>query len=391
MSDAVLTLNAGSSSLKFSLFEAAPAGLRCIADGEIEEIGRKPRFVARQDGAVVAERAWDHGEALTHEQLLGELLGWAESHLGEDRLAAVGHRVAHGGVEFSAPVLLDGAVLAKLDALCPLAPLHQPHNLAAVRAIMSTRPRLPQVACFDTAFHSGHAPEVDRFGLPREWEARGVKRYGFHGLSFEFIARRMRELDPALAAGRMVVAHLGSGASLCAVRDGRSVDTTMSFTPLDGLVMGTRCGALDPGVILYLEQQHGLDAGAVTDLLYHQSGLLGVSQISSDMRLLLASDDSRAKDAVDLFVFRVVRETGAMIATLGGVDGLVFTGGIGEHAPEIRARVCQRLAWLGASLDGAANARGDGRINAPGAGLSVWAVRTDEERMIAAHTWETVR
>jgi acetate kinase len=389
MTDAILTLNAGSSSIKFSLFEVRGEDLACTADGEIEGIGTHPHFFARAGDKVVAERRWPAGDGLTHEVFLGELLAWAEGHLGDSRLAAVGHRIVHGGAEFAAPVRLDADILARLEALSPLAPLHQPHNLAAVRAVTRARPAIPQVACFDTAFHRGHAAEVDRFGLPREWEAKGVRRYGFHGLSYEFIAQRMRELDPALAAGRMIVAHLGNGASLCAIHDGKSVDTTMGFTALDGLVMGTRCGSLDPGVILYLEQAEGLAAKDVEDMLYKRSGLLGVSQIDSDMRTLLASDDPRASEAVDLFVFRIVREIGALAASMGGVDGVVFTAGIGEHAPEIRRRVCERLGWLGGVLDAAANAAG-GRINGVRSRLAVWAIPTNEELTIARHTRDLV-
>jgi acetate kinase len=386
MSDAILTLNAGSSSIKFSLFALRGGALERVADGQIERIGIEPRFVAHVRGALAAERRWPGGAGLTHEALMGELIGWAEDHLGGDRLKAAGHRVVHGGAEFAAPVLVDEAVLARLQALTPLAPLHQPHNLAAIRAVAAARPAIRQVACFDTAFHHGHAPEVDRFGLPREWEARGVRRYGFHGLSYEFIAGRMRALDPELAAGRMIVAHLGNGASLCAIRDGRSVDTTMGLTALDGLVMGTRCGALDPGVILYLQKEQGLAAKVVEDMLYRRSGLLGVSGVSSDMRALLASPDRHAAEAIDLFVFRIVREIGALTASMGGLDGLVFTAGIGEHAPAIRERVCARLNWLGLVLDPAANGAGQGRISAAESRIAVWTIPTDEERMIAEHT-----
>jgi acetate kinase len=390
MTDAVLTLNSGSSSLKFSLFDVGEDELRLSAGGEIDGIGVAPRLVVRVGGRVVTERRWPQSDGLTHEAFISEVLNWGDQHFGDDRLKAVGHRIVHGGVHFSAPIRLDAGVFEKLEALIPLAPLHQPHNLAAVRAVSKVRPCLPQVACFDTAFHHGHAPEVYRFGLPREWEARGVRRYGFHGLSYEFIAKRMAALDPALASGRVIAAHLGNGASLCAIRNGESIDTTMSFTPLDGLLMGTRCGALDPGVILYLEQEHRLSAKAVETMLYEQSGLLGVSQISNDMRALLASADPRAKDAVDLFVFRVVREIGALAASMGGVDGLVFTGGIGAQSPQIRRHVCERLGWLGVTLDLAANEAGGGKISAQGLPLSVWATPTDEEGMIARHTVDVI-
>jgi acetate kinase len=384
MTNAILTLNAGSSSLKFSLFEAAGGGLTRRADGGVTGIGDSPRFQARVGGELVAERGAPDGGGQDHEAFLDEILRFAEAQLGDDRLAAVGHRIVHGGAEFTGPARLDADVMAKLEALSPLAPLHQPHNLARAR------PDVAQVGCFDTAFHHGHAAEVDRFGLPREWEARGVRRYGFHGLSYEFIAGRMRELDPDLAAGRMIVAHLGAGASLCAIQGGRSIDTTMGFSVLDGLLMATRCGALDPGVILYLAASHGLTAAALEDMLYRRSGLLGVSGISDDMRVLLASGEPAARDAVDLFVFRIVREIGALAASMGGLDGVVFTAGVGEHAPAVRERVCARLDWLGASLDAAANARGDPCISAPASRLALWAVPTDEEQVIARQTRDLV-
>ncbi|MBI1197067.1 MAG: acetate/propionate family kinase [Phenylobacterium sp.] len=384
----LLTLNAGSSSLKFAVFDADGAGLRRVAAGQVEGIGSAPHLTARAGDGAAEERRWPAGEHLSHEALLGAVFDWIEGALGGARPAAVGHRIVHGGSEFWRPVRLDAELLARLDALSPLAPLHEPHNLAAVRAAMAVAPGVPQVACFDTAFHHGHAPEVDRFGLPLEWEARGVRRYGFHGLSYEFIAGRVAELSPRLAAGRTIAAHLGAGASLCAMRGGRSADTTMGFTALDGLVMGTRCGALDPGVVLHLQQAHGLSPEAVGDLLYKRSGLLGVSGISGDMRALLASDDPRAAAAIDLFVFRIVREAGALAASMGGLDGLVFTAGVGENAPEIRRRVCARLDWLGCVLDPEANAAGPGRISAAESRLEVWVIPTDEEGIIARHTRE---
>jgi acetate kinase len=390
MTDTILTLNAGSSSLKFCLFEASAGALTRLADGAVTGIGDAPRFEARVGGEVVDDRRWTEGDAPEHAAFLEQILGWAEGHLEGDRLAAVGHRIVHGGAEFTQPARLDASVMAKLEALSPLAPLHQPHNLAAVRAVAKARPDVAQVGCFDTAFHHGHAPEVDRFGLPREWEARGVRRYGFHGLSYDFIAGRMRDLDPTLAAGRMIVAHLGAGASLCAIHGGRSVDTTMGFSALDGLLMATRCGALDPGVILYLEASHGLAGPALEDMLYRRSGLLGVSGISDDMQVLLASDAPAASEAIDLYVFRIVREIGALAGSMGGLDGVVFTAGVGEHAPEIRRRVCARLDWLGGSLDAAANGRGGGRISDAASRLALWAVQTDEEQVIARQTRDLV-
>jgi acetate kinase len=386
MSGPLLTLNAGSSSLKFAVFEAGGGDLRRVVAGQVAGIGTAPRLSAKGADGKTTERRWPEGAGLTHEALLSAVLAWIEDALGGAAPAAVGHRIVHGGGAFWRPMRLDEGLLAQLDGLTPLAPLHEPHNLAAARAAMAVMPEAPQVACFDTAFHHGHAPEVDRFGLPLEWEARGLRRYGFHGLSYEYIAERMAGLSPRLAAGRTIVAHLGAGASLCAIRNGASVDTTMGFTALDGLVMATRCGALDPGALLHLQRAYGLDLPTVEDLLYRRSGLLGVSGISGDMRVLLASDDPRAAAAVDLFVFRAVREMGALSASLGGLDGVVFTAGVGENAPEIRRRICERLAWLGADLDADANGAGAGRISRDGAGLEVWVVPTDEELMIARHT-----
>ena len=392
MADAILTLNAGSSSLKFSLFEIAQdRQLRLASEGQVEGIGIAPHFVAKSpNGATLAERRWPEINP-DYDALIEQVMSFAESHLGDDKLIAVGHRVVHGGPDHDRSQRVTTDLLTALDKLTPLAPLHEPHNIAPMRAIAKARPNLPQVACFDTAFHHGMPIVATRFALPRQYEAEGVRRYGFHGLSYEYIAGRLRELAPDLARGRVIAAHLGNGASLCAMQGGRSVDTTMGFTALDGLVMGTRSGSLDPGVILYLEQQHGMDAEAVEKLLYNQSGLLGVSGISSDMRTLLASTESRAGDAIELFVFRIAREIGALTASLNGVDGLVFTAGIGEHAPEIRAAVVNRLGWLGAVLDQAANARGDLLISKPESRIALCVVPTSEETMIARHTLDTIR
>ena len=389
MPDAVLALNAGSSSVKFALFEIGGAGaLTRVAHGQIEAIGSAPHFHAEDAaGEVLADEAWQAG---TQESLLSSLLGFVDGHLGADRLRAAGHRVVHGGTDFTRPAMVNDAVLGALEALAPLAPLHQPHNLAPIRAIAAARPGLPQVACFDTAFHHTMPTLATRFALPPEYEARGVRRYGFHGLSYEFIARRLARLAPRLLAGRVIVAHLGNGASLCAMRGGRSVDTTMGFTALDGLVMGTRCGAIDPGVVLHLIARLGMRAQAVEDLLYNRSGLLGVSGISNDMRALLGSDARRAREAVALFVFRLAREAGALAGTLGGLDGLVFTAGIGEHAPAIRQMACERLGWLGVRLDAAANARGEAVVSAPDSQVEVRVIPTNEEEMIARHTLEAL-
>ena len=392
MSQAILTLNAGSSSLKFAVFKRVEDGLAQVAHGQVEGLGTAPHLLAKDAaGAILADHRWPAGAKLDHEAFLEPLLAFAEAHLDGAVLGAIGHRIVHGGLAFSKPVLLDDAVLRQLDALVPLAPLHQPHNLAAVRAPQAARPGLPQVASFDTAFHAGHADRVTHLALPPPWHEQGVRRYGFHGLSYDFIARRLRTLDPALAAGRVIVAHLGNGASLCAIKDGVSLDTTMGFTALDGLVMGTRCGDLDPGVILYLQQQAGLDLGAVQDLLYNRSGLLGVSGLSSDMRVLLASDDPKAALAIELFTFRVIREIGALTASMGGLDGIVFTAGIGENAPPVRAAIAQGLAWAGLELDGEANDRNAGLISTKASRLKARVVPTDEEAVIARDAAEVAR
>jgi acetate kinase len=387
MPDAILAVNAGSSSIKFALFKVGnQSSLSLMSKGGIKGVGDDPHFtVADAAGSVLDDKHWQ-GKDAAFDAMLGALLAWAEKHVLPATLAAVGHRVVHGGRDFIAPVRLTAEIVQQLDALTPLAPLHQPHSLAPIRTLMALRPGLPQVACFDTAFHSIMPAVAKRFALPREYEDEGVRRYGFHGLSYEYIARALRQQAPGLAAGRVVVAHLGNGASLCAMQDGRSQDTTMGFTALDGLVMGTRCGTLDAGVVLYMLQQKGLDAHAVEHVLYEQSGLLGVSGLSSDMRTLLDSADKRAREAVELFAFRVGQETAAMAASMGGLDGFVFTGGIGEHAAEARAMVCERLLWLGVELDAKANSSGAARISTPGSRVEVRVTPTDEEATIARHT-----
>lgn len=388
MAEVILTLNAGSSSIKFALFKIDDQALHQVTTGQIEAITTAPHLIAKdRDGKVIVEQQWPARTQQTYEDFLHQLLCWIDDHLKNDRLIAAGHRVVHGGARFNTPVLISPEVIAALEQLVPLAPLHQPHHIAAIQAITQARPALPQVACFDTAFHHGHTPVVDRFGLPRELEqSAGVKRYGFHGLSYEYIAGVLRERAPALAQGRVIAAHLGNGASLCAMNNGRSIDTTMGFTALDGLVMGTRCGALDAGVVLFLLQQHDMTPDALQDLLYNRSGLLGVSSLSSDMRTLLASDDPNAINAVELFTFRIAREIGALMMTLGRLEGIVFTAGIGEHAIEIRRQVCERIAWLGVTLDHAANQRNDPCISTAESSIQVWVIPTNEERMIAQHT-----
>ncbi len=391
MADSLLTLNAGSSSLKFVLFGLSGALPARSCQGEVEGIGDRPHFAVRDaSGAVLAERRWPSDTAPDHEVLLAYLLDWVDAHLGVSRLIACGHRVVHGGADHVAPERVTAKLLTELEGLTPLAPLHQGHSLAAIRAVQTARPGLDQVACYDTAFHHELEPVVRRFALPRHWEDVGVRRYGFHGLSYEHIAERLGVLSPRLAAGRTIAAHLGNGASLCALKAGRSVDTTMGMTPLDGLVMGTRCGAIDPGVVIYLMRQHGLDAAEVEDLLYHGSGLLGVSGISNDVRTLLNSNEPAAREALELFAFHVARQTGALSATLGGIDGFVFTGGIGEHAAAIRAAICNRLTWLGVVLDESANRAGNGRISAVDSAAEVWVIPADEEAVIARHTIATL-
>lgn len=385
---AVVSLNAGSSSIKFALFTLDGAGepVRSAA-GKIEKIGIEPTLVATSaDGAVLIERTWRDGAGLTHADLLKDLFAWAVDHLEGREVIAIGHRVVHGGSRFAEPRRVDDGLLAALEQLCPLAPLHQPHNLAAIRAVSALSPELPQVACFDTAFHHDKPAVASRLALPRLLHDQGVRRYGFHGLSYEYIAAELQRIDPGLAAGRVIAAHLGNGASLCAMKAGKSIDTTMGFTALDGLMMGTRCGSLDPGVVLYLQAQMGMDVGQVEELLYSRSGLLGVSGVSSDMRLLSASASPEAAEAIELFAWRAAREFGAMASSLGGVDAIVFTAGIGENAALVRRDICARLEWIGVELDDAANARSLQRIDAKGSRVAVLVIPTDEERMIAKHS-----
>lgn len=387
MTRAVVSLNSGSSSIKFALFRLDAEGTPVhAAGGKIEGIGTAPHITARADDGSIA---WEHDWAdtgMTHEALLHELFDWAMDHLGDNRVAAIGHRVVHGGMRFAKPLRIDDALIEELEMLCPLAPLHQPHNLAAIRAIARLAPDLPQVACFDTAFHHTMPPVAARMALPRAMEERGYRRYGFHGLSYEYIALRLREIDPALAGGRVIAAHLGNGASMCAMRDGRSIDSTMGFTALDGLMMGTRTGSLDPGVVVHLVEQEGLSGPDLENLLYRQSGLLGVSGVSSDMRALHASDDPHARKAIELFVWRAARHAAALMTGLRGLDGLIFTAGIGENDPVIRSMICERLDWMGIALDEKANARNAPVISTADSRIAVRVIPTDEERMIALHS-----
>ncbi|TIY08737.1 MAG: acetate/propionate family kinase, partial [Mesorhizobium sp.] len=349
MRHAILALNAGSSSIKFGLYDVEPsAELQLVSRGTLD-LGDAPRLsVKAADGTVQCDRPLA-GDA--YEASIGALLDWIESELGGRKLVSAGHRIVHGGREFVEPVRLTPDVIEALDRLTPLAPLHQPRSLAPIRTLAALRPDLPQVGCFDTAFHQTIDPIVSRFALPRRFDEDGIRRYGFHGLSYEYIAGRLKEIAPALAAKRTIVAHLGNGASLCAMRDGRSVDTTMGFSALDGLVMGTRCGAIDPGVLLYFILERGIAGEALQHMLYEESGLLGISRISGDMRTLEASDDPHAREAVELFAFRAAREVAALANTLGGLECLVFTAGIGERSAPVRKAICERLHWLGVAID----------------------------------------
>ena len=346
-----------------------------------------PRFVARAGtGAVLEDKTWDAGVTLGHAGALDHLVGFLRAKLGEHRLVGVGHRVVHGGLDYAAPVRVNAAVLDVLQKYVPLAPLHQPHNLTPIRALLERRPDLPQVACFDTAFHRGQPPVAQAFALPRSITERGVLRYGFHGLSYEYIAHVLPQCDESAARGKSVILHLGNGSSMCAITAGRSVASTMGFTAADGLPMGTRCGSLDPGVVLYLIDELKMDARAIEKLIYQQSGLLGVSGISSDMRTLEQSDSFGARAAIDLYVYRIGRELGSLAAALGGLNAVVFTAGIGENSASLRERVCRDAAWLGVDLDEAANARGGPCITRPGSRVTAWVIPTNEELMIARHT-----
>ncbi|MGB4874099.1 MAG: acetate/propionate family kinase [Candidatus Competibacter sp.] len=418
MSKGLLVINAGSSSIKFSVFAlAAKRDLALVCRGVLESIGEEsPRFKAfdhagtvladvrptppsgqyRKAGADHRRRATDapsvssDGEVYDHQIALRDLLDWLDKKPELPEIVAAGHRVVHGGKEFSDPQRLTPEIMARLETFIPLAPLHQPHNLAGIRALTAVRPDLPQVACFDTAFHFGQ-PELARvFALPKIYRQEGVQRYGFHGLSYEYIAGALAEEMETSTTGRVVVAHLGNGASMCAMRDGKSMASTMGFTAVEGLPMGTRSGSLDPGVLLYLLERHGMGVRDLNNLLYKQSGLLGLSGISNDMRELLASPDPSAKLAVDYFTYRIARELGSLAAALGGLDALVFTGGIGENATAVREQVCVRSGWLGIELDAVANAERHTRISTPASRVTVWVLPTNEELIIARHTRQLV-
>jgi acetate kinase len=385
--DTILVLNAGSSSVKFQVFgTGAPAGLTRLIKGQMDGIGVRPKLRASNaDGTVLVDESYPPERAADAEAALAITAKWLRE---TERVApaAVGHRVVHGGPQYDRPILVDVNVLHDLERYVPLAPLHQPNNLAPIRALLARAPELPQVACFDTAFHRGHAMLADHYAIPERFYAEGVRRYGFHGLSYEYIAGRLAELMPEIANGRVIVAHLGSGASMCALSGGRSIESTMGFTALDGIPMGTRSGQVDPGVLLYLLEEKQMSAAQVQDLLYAECGLKGLSGISNDVRELQASSDPRARFALDHFAYRIGLHAGLLAAALGGLDAFVFTAGIGENSPTMRARIAERLAWLGGVVDHKANAAGAMSIAGRDSRIGLYVVATDEELMIARHT-----
>jgi acetate kinase len=383
--DAILVVNAGSSSLKFQVFAAGPAGdLQRLVKGQVDGIGTHPRLRAEDDKATLIDQTYAPERIPDLPAATQEAGAWLRDRL-QVTLLAVGHRVVHGGPDYAEPVLVDHEVLARLERYVALAPLHQPNNLAPIRALLASRPELPQVACFDTAFHRGHGALADHYALPESLYAEGVRRYGFHGLSYDYIAQRLPEVAPEIAQGRVIVAHLGSGASMCALAGGRSIESTLGFTALDGLPMGTRPGQLDPGVVLYLFQEKRMPPEAVQQLLYRDSGLKGLSGLSNDMRVLLASGEPRARFAIDYFVYRVGLNAGMLAAALHGLDAFVFTAGIGENSADLRARIAKALAWLGVALDPAANDRAELLISQPDSRVALYVIPTNEELMIARH------
>jgi acetate kinase len=393
MTETILVLNSGSSSIKFQLFTVLEDDrLERRMKGVIEGVGARPRFTAKgMSGESLVDERWAATDVDAVPAALVKLVAFLREHIGGRLPMAVGHRVVHGGPTYTAPIIVTEGVLDRLQQLVPLAPLHQPNNLAPIRTILDRLPNLPQVACFDTAFHRGHPAVADRFAMPEQLYLEGVRRYGFHGLSYEYIAGRLNEVAPEIANGRVVVAHLGNGASMCAISAGRSVESTMGFTALDGLPMGTRSGQLDPGVVLYLMSEKRMGAKEIEHFLYHECGLKGLSGISNDVRELLASSSPSAKLALDYLVYRVVLFAGLLAAAMGGIDGLVFTAGIGENAPVIREAAGRRLSWLGLDLDPAANADGGPRISYPASRVACYVIPTDEELMIARHTRHVLR
>ncbi|MBR0896788.1 acetate/propionate family kinase [Bradyrhizobium tropiciagri] len=385
--DTILVVNAGSSSVKFQIFAVEGEGrLQRQLKGQMDGIGSRPRMRASgSDGAPLADRAYPIEAVVDVPAAMAVAGSWLRDELNINPVA-VGHRVVHGGPDHASPVLIDPAIVSRLERYAPLAPLHQPHNLAPIKSLLANFPTMPQVACFDTAFHRDHDPLADHYAIPHQLYAEGVRRYGFHGLSYEYVAKRLPQVAPEVAAGRVIVAHLGSGASMCAMRAGRSVESTMGFTALDGLAMGTRPGQIDPGVVLYLLTEKGMSAPKVQDFLYRDCGLKGLSGVSNDMRELEASADPHAAFAIDYFVYRIGLNAGMLAAAMAGLDGFVFTAGIGENSNSIRARICERLAWLGIMIDPVENARHATRISRSDSRIPVYVMPTDEELMIARHT-----
>jgi acetate kinase len=392
MSETILVVNAGSSSIKFQLFSVGAGDqLQRRLRGQIEGIGVHPRLVAKGlGGETLIDKTWPGADAADVPAALGKVVEFLRAEIGT-LPTAVGHRVVHGGPDYSEPILIDDVLLERLQAFAPLAPLHQPNNLGPIRTLRQRQPQLPQIACFDTAFHRGHPEIADRYALPERFYQEGVRRYGFHGLSYEYVASQLPKVAPEIAQGRVVVAHLGSGASMCAMHAGKSVESTMGFTALDGLPMGTRPGQLDAGIVLYLLTEKGMIAHEIEHLFYHDCGLKGLSGVSNDVRDLLASSDPRAKLALDYFVYRIALFAGMLGAAMEGIDAFVFTAGVGENAPAIRNAVALRLSWLGLKLDPEANAKGAGRISTEGSRVGCYVIPTDEELMIARHTLRVLR
>lgn len=388
MNSYALVLNAGSSSLKFCVFaRQEDQGWQVESRGQIEGIGTSPRLIAKNDASeILADEKLDSRAVRDGRGAVDALATWLRSKYSNARVLAVGHRVVHGGPIFAGPMIVNSNVLFELQKLVPLAPLHQPFNLAAIDAVTDRLPGVPQVACFDTSFHRGHQTVADVIPLPLEFRQAEMQRYGFHGISYEYISSVLPQIAPEIAGGRVIVAHLGSGASMCAMNGGKSVDSSLGFTALDGLCMGTRPGALDPGIVLYLFQHFHLQPVEVEEILYKRSGLLGLSGISNDMRDLIGRSEPEARLAVDYFVYRATKEIGALAAVLGGIDGLVFTAGIGENSPEIRRRICEATNWLGVELDSETNATNGPRISNDHSKVPVWVIPTNEELMIARHT-----
>ncbi|MGO4739338.1 acetate/propionate family kinase [Bosea sp. 2KB_26] len=392
MNEVLFVVNAGSSSIKFKLYRVAGDDIELMFGGAVDGIGTRPRLKAKSgDGTSLIERSFAAAEVANSAQAQQVVADWVVGEIREMVIIGIGHRVVHGGPVYSAPVLVDDAVMKTLETFIPLAPLHQLSNLDPIRVLRQRRPDLPQVACFDTAFHRGHPELSDRFALPRALYDEGVRRYGFHGLSYEYVSQALYGIAPEIADKRVIIAHLGSGASVCALQGGRSIETTMGFTALDGLPMGTRSGSLDPGIVLHLIEQKGMSPAAVGQMLYHESGLLGLSGISNDVRELLESQRPEAAMAIDFFSLRVAQAIASLSVTLGGLDGLVFTAGVGENASQVRQNVVDRLYWGGLSLKADANRQNDRRIDAEGSRAQIFVVATDEERMIAQHTLRLLR